>query len=118
MQTEMARFRSTAQLSSRPALPARKSVLRLAGRIAFFTLLCVGAFSFSTPIYAQTEATISGVLTDPSGAAVPGAALTLTNQDTSVVVQTQKSDGSGNFSFPAVPAPGSYSIAVQASGFS
>ena len=57
-------------------------------------------------------------LADPSGAGVPGATLNLTNQDTAVVVQTQKSDASGNFSFQAVPAPANYSISVQASGFS
>jgi hypothetical protein len=113
METETARSSFMAQLFPRPP-----KAVSLAGKVAFFTLLCVSALSFSTPMYGQTEATISGVLTDPSGAAIPAAALTLTNQDTSVVVQTQKSDASGNFSFQAVPAPGSYSISVQASGFS
>jgi hypothetical protein len=37
---------------------------------------------WSTPVYAQTQATISGILADPSGAGVPGASLTLTHQDT------------------------------------
>jgi hypothetical protein len=66
---------------------------------------------------AQTEATITGVVADPSGAAVPGAGLTLTNQDTGAMVGSQKSDATGNFSFQAVPAPGTYSISVQAAGF-
>ena len=71
----------------------------------------------STPVFAQTNATIAGVLADSSGAAVPSASLTLTNQDTTVVVETQKSDASGNFSFQGVPAPGTYSVSVQVPGF-
>src|ERR1035438_1817285 len=58
--------------------------------------------------YAQSEATITGILADPSGAGIPGASLSLTNQDTTAVVGTQKSDVGGNFSFQAVPAPGAY----------
>jgi hypothetical protein len=66
---------------------------------------------------AQTEATITGLVADPSGAAVPSARLTLTNQDTTAVVGTQRTDASGNFAFQAVPAPGTYSLSVQADGF-
>ena len=77
---------------------------------AFLTIL-------STSVFAQQEATISGILADPSGAGVPGATLTLTSQDTTAVVGTQKSDASGNFAFQAVPAPGTYTISVQAAGF-
>ena len=80
-------------------------------------LLAAFATILSTPVFAQTTATIAGVLADPSGAAVPGATLTLTNQDTTAVVGTQKSDASGNFAFQSVPAPGTYTISVQASGF-
>ena len=58
-----------------------------------------------TPAIAQTEATISGILADPSGAGVPGASLTLTNQETAVALITVKSDSGGKFDFPAVPAP-------------
>jgi hypothetical protein len=85
---------------------------------AFAALLLVAAgFTCSTAAYAQTEAAISGIVTDPSGAGVPAATLTLTNQDTAVVLVTTKSDATGNFSFPSVPAPATYSISVQASGF-
>ena len=71
--------------------------------VAILLAACVTIVS--TPAFAQTQATIAGVLTDPSGAGVPGASLTLTNQDTAVVLPTQQSDASGNFSFQAVPAP-------------
>jgi hypothetical protein len=69
------------------------------------------------PAFAQQEATISGVLTDPSGAGIPGAGPTLTNQETGVVLTTAKSDSGGNFSFQSVPAPGTYLLSVQVAGF-
>jgi hypothetical protein len=80
-------------------------------------LLGALAAMLCSPAYGQSEATITGTLTDPSGAAVPGAHLTLTNQSTTAVLGTQTSDTAGNFSFQAVPAPGSYTISVLASGF-
>src|SRR3954469_4372556 len=84
-----------------------RALLLLAG------LVC----ALQPPVFAQQPATISGFLADPSGAGVPGASLTLTNQDTAVVLITVKSDSSGNFALQAVPAPATYSISVQAAGF-
>ena len=68
--------------------------------------------------FAQQTATIAGTLADPSGAGIPEATLTLTNQDTGIAVITAKSSSSGSFSFLAVPAPATYSISVQVTGFS
>jgi hypothetical protein len=48
---------------------------------------------------------------------VADASLSLTNQDTTVIIATMKSDATGNFSFLAVPAPGTYTISVQVAGF-
>ncbi len=55
-------------------------------RIAY-ALLLLAAFAsvLALPVLAQLGATISGVVTDPTGAAVPGATLTLTDQDTTLV---------------------------------
>ena len=53
--------------------------------VAFVTILAM-------PLFGQTEATLSGVLADPSGAATPGASLTLTSQDTTAAIATLKSD--------------------------
>ena len=78
--------------------------------VAFVTILAM-------PLFGQTEATLSGVLADPSGAATPGASLTLTSQDTTAAIATLKSDASGNFSSRAVPAPGTYSVSVQVGGY-
>jgi len=67
--------------------------------------------------YAQTvfSGNIQGVITDPSGASVPGATVTLTNLDTGVTA-TAKTSTSGNYRFSSL-APGRYTIKVQAAGF-
>jgi hypothetical protein len=104
--------------SLRRSAPLTSNSICRVNRIARAALLLVGlACILQMPVLAQQPATISGFLSDPSGAGVPGANLTLTNQDTTVVLMTAKSDSSGNFAFPSVPAPGTYSIAVQVGGF-
>jgi hypothetical protein len=71
---------------------------------------------FAMPaLHAQTTAQISGLVTDNTGAVIPGATVTLINeatQDTRVV----QSNGSGLYSFPAL-LPSSYTIKVTAKGF-
>lgn len=64
--------------------------------------------------YAQRSA-ISGLVTDQTGAVVPGAQVTLSNDRTGVV-QGGVSNDSGIYSLPFV-APGRYSLIVEASGF-
>jgi hypothetical protein len=81
-------------------------------------LLLAGLASFlQPPAFAQQGASITGILADSSGAGVPDASLTLTDQDTTVIAATVKTDSSGSFSFLAVRAPGTYSISVQVAGF-
>jgi Carboxypeptidase regulatory-like domain len=81
-----------------------------AGLIAMMLLL------LAVPaLRAQTTAQISGIVTDTTGAVIPGATVTLVNeatQDTRVV----KSNGAGLYSFPAL-LPSSYTIKVAAKGF-
>lgn len=68
------------------------------------------------PAYAQEyRAKVQGVVTDPSRAAVPGAAIALTNQSTGVAAAAQ-SDSQGRFVFDLV-APGLYQLRVEAPGF-
>src|ERR1043166_7023764 len=61
------------------------------------------------------DAEIAGTVKDPSGAPVPGAKITLTNQD-SGVARTVTSDPDGRYQFSAV-LPGRYSIKTEATGF-
>ena len=64
---------------------------------------------------AQTSS-LSGTVTDPSGAVVPEAIITITNVATSAA-RTVVSDGSGAYSAPQLP-PGDYMIEAQRPGFS
>jgi hypothetical protein len=92
-------------------------VRRLSGMARAALLFAGLAILFQASALAQQPATISGFLSDPTGAGVPNGSLTLTNQDTTVVVATTKSDSTGNFEFPSVPAPATYTISVQVGGF-
>ncbi|HUK24458.1 MAG TPA: TonB-dependent receptor [Terriglobales bacterium] len=65
--------------------------------------------------FAQFSGNIQGVVEDPSGAAIPKATLTLTNNATQVS-STTSSDASGDYRFLSL-APGSYRIKAEASGF-
>ena len=63
-------------------------------------------------VFGQTDAaTISGYITDQSGAVVAGAAITLTNVETNINA-AQSSNGSGLYVFTNVK-PGRYRIVVQ-----
>ncbi|HEY2015144.1 MAG TPA: TonB-dependent receptor, partial [Bryobacteraceae bacterium] len=81
-------------------------------------LIVVACVTFAaTNLLAQTDtARIQGTVLDNTGAAVPGATITLTNADTGAVT-TVTSDGAGNFTFNAL-VRGNYKAEVKASGFS
>ncbi|WP_035359075.1 TonB-dependent receptor [Edaphobacter aggregans] len=66
--------------------------------------------------WAQFEsAAVLGYVRDASGAAVPGATVTLTNMATGIT-QAKTTDGEGKYEFPSVQI-GSYQIVAEAQGF-
>ena len=66
--------------------------------------------------FAQTNrGTLTGVITDPSGAVVPGVKITATHLETGVVSNTVASEG-GNYTIPALPI-GLYRIEFEANSF-
>ena len=67
------------------------------------------------PAQGETTSAIEGVVTDPAGAAIPNAVVTLAGSEngTKRVVRT---DDSGRYSFPQLK-PGLYSVRVEAEGF-
>jgi hypothetical protein len=74
------------------------------------------ACGWLNPLYAQNaNATIKGIVTDPSGAAVVGAAVELINSGTGEHRQSTTSS-SGNYDFTALP-PGEYEVKATATGF-
>ena len=64
---------------------------------------------------ANDRAVVTGFVTDTSGAAVPGAKVTVTNQDTGVHVDVA-TDSSGAFGTPTLIL-GNYSVQVEKEGF-
>src|ERR1700721_3476466 len=96
-------------------LNSRKTI-RFGGRwlglllIAAATALCAGH------LFAQSDnGSIVGTVTDPTGAAIPGAAITVTNSGTGQQFHAT-SDNAGEFSIFAV-ARGDYKADVAAKGF-
>src|SRR3974390_2126449 len=78
-------------------------------------LLLLSFFLAFGVVYAQTAGAITGQVTDPSGALVPSASVTVTNIATNVVRSTE-SNSAGLYNFPDLP-PGMYSVKVVAAGF-
>lgn len=63
----------------------------------------------------QLTATLSGQVTDTSGAVIPNATVTIT-QNTTNAVRAVQSDGSGNYAVTSLPA-GTYTVTVSSKGF-
>ncbi|MGH9452689.1 MAG: carboxypeptidase-like regulatory domain-containing protein [Terriglobia bacterium] len=84
--------------------------------------LCLASFLIvftSGPgLFGQSSSggSITGAVSDPSGAAIPNAAVTLTGAATGVTLTTT-STSAGQFVFPVVPV-GRYTLSVSARGFS
>ena len=95
----------------RPANVNLSLVKRSVGILMAMALLLV----FLPFAHAQTEATVSGTVQDPSGAVIPGAQVTLTNEATSDTRQVT-SNATGFFAFPAL-VPGTYSVKATMKGF-
>jgi hypothetical protein len=70
---------------------------------------------FGTMAHAQSTGSFTGTVVDGSGAAIPDAAVTITNVGTTQT-RTVQSNGSGAFSFPDVPI-GTYTMQIIKSGF-
>src|SRR5438105_13132251 len=62
-----------------------------------------------------SSASFSGLVSDPSGARIANATVTLASTEKGIT-RTFKTDGEGNFSFPLIPA-GAYVLTVEAAGF-
>src|ERR1051325_3666607 len=58
---------------------------------------------------------LTGIITDPSQANLPGVAIELTNEDTGVVERTS-SNQAGEYTIPLLP-PGRYRLSAQGKGF-
>src|SRR6185503_12495064 len=77
-------------------------------------LILLGACAGSA-VAQSTFSTIVGTVSDPNGAVVSGAAVTVTNKGTSAT-RTAMTDSAGNFTIANVDA-GDYQVTVEAKGF-
>lgn len=81
--------------------------------------ICTALFALviSTPANSQSliSGDVTGVITDPSGAAVPNATVTLRNTGTGQT-QNTNTNGTGAYRFSLLP-PGGYTVQAEASGF-
>ena len=77
--------------------------------LVLWVLLC--PFSFSQ----RTDASLTGIVTDPSHAAISNAKVTVRSKSTNLT-QTATTDPSGNYSFLTLPI-GTYAVTVEQSGF-
>src|SRR3984957_12793024 len=83
--------------------------------LRFSVITLVAAALFVCAAQAQFRASLRGTVTDPQGAAIPGATVTLVNTDTNYTL-VSTSDGNGIYNFNALP-PAPYRLTVQHEGF-
>ncbi len=84
-------------------------------RKALNSFVAVVLFAGGAAGQSITAGTVRGVVTDPSGGVVPGAAVALTNTETDVTRKTM-TNGEGRYQF-GFAAPGLYRVEVTAKGF-
>jgi hypothetical protein len=95
----------------------KRDLRQLCGRGRWILpLFAVALLLLAVPqIHAQTTAQLTGTVQDASGAVIPGATITITDQSTGIarVVQT---NGRGLYAFPSL-VPGTYNVKVTAKSF-
>ena len=91
---------------------------RSGGRFALISLIALSALLLSSVAFAQTtvaQGSIQGSVTDPTGAVVSGAKITISNKGTGQVATTTSSS-SGTYNSGGL-IPGDYVVRVEAAGF-
>jgi hypothetical protein len=94
--------------------PRRHTTIRYAWIVVGLVTTCLALFT-PRAAHAQASAGITGTVTDPSGAVVPNAKVTVVNEDTSVA-STTVTGSAGTYAFRGLN-PGKYRVTVEAQGF-
>ena len=76
--------------------------------------LFIGLFAHA--LWAQVSGEFLGVVTDPSGSAIPAVKVVLQNSETGFARQTS-TDQTGNYEFLAVPVGDGYNVTAEGPGF-
>ena len=83
-----------------------KAVMLAAPLLAMVLLACAG------PLWSQAATSLRGVVNDPSGGAVSGATVTLTNTESKIERKISTGED-GSYQFSLLP-PGTYTLTVTA----
>jgi hypothetical protein len=81
----------------------------------FYIILFALALTATPQLWGQQQATVSGVITDPSGAVIPGATVRVTNDGTQITT-TAVTNPTGYY-LAVNLIPGAYTVTVQKEGF-
>jgi hypothetical protein len=81
-----------------------------------FPFLCGAILLAITALSAQVASSVTGTVVDPSGAAIPGATVSLQLAGGGSNLFTSKTGVNGAFDIPSVP-PNTYDVVVEAGGF-
>jgi Carboxypeptidase regulatory-like domain/TonB dependent receptor len=89
--------------------------MKLSGKFYLIAATLIVSLLCASPLWGQSTATLSGTVTDPSGAVVPNATVVIHSVGTGLDRTTQ-SDQAGYYAAPSLQ-PGEYTITVTAAGF-
>ena len=84
-------------------------------RITYLVFTLLLTLFVASDVRAQSTGSITGTVSDSSGAAIPDAVVTLTNTGTALI-HTVETNTSGVFSFPNLPI-GTYTMQISKAGF-
>ena len=90
-------------------------VLQSAFLLVFSSVIAVILMGLPVNLFAASDGSVSGTVSDPTGAVIAGAHVTL-DSTASKSEYTSVTDGEGMYSFPALPV-GHYDVTIEASGF-
>src|SRR5437016_8909167 len=104
------------KLTNRTALPLSNQMSNFRHHWCRLLFGLLGAILLSTPAVGQTiTGTVSGIVTDSNGAAVPGATVTLVSEQKNEP-RTSTTNDSGRFTCAALQ-PGTYTLKIEQKGF-
>lgn len=84
--------------------------------LAFIAVVCLMSFTASVGLAQNITASLSGTVTDSSGAVIPGATVIIHNDATKQDVRTVTTDSRGNYTAPLLPI-GPYTVTFKKKGF-
>jgi hypothetical protein len=94
--------------------PREATELTMKSRLAWWRVSLFVTF-LPMALLAQDTASITGTVTDPSGAAIASAQVTLSNAEHGIN-RTTKTNGSGDYLVSVLP-PGTYNLIIEGPGF-